>query len=119
MNITPIVFYRTSTGNEPVREWLKALDSAERQILGNDLQAIQMGWATSDISEPLVKSFGDGLFESRSSLPRNRIGRIFFCLYERRIILLHGFIKKTQQTPDKEKELAKKRQKNLLNGRKL
>jgi phage-related protein len=59
----------------------------------------------------LVKCFGDGLFEIRSTLPSHRISRVFFCMYEGCIVLLHGFIKKTTQTPPAELALAKKRQK--------
>jgi len=114
--MTPIRFYQTSAGNEPVREWLKALDSEDRKVIGDDLQTIQLGWTTGSIGEPLVKSFGSGLFEARSSLPNHRISRIFFCLHERIIVLLHGFIKKTQQTTDADKELAKKRQKDIMKG---
>jgi phage-related protein len=65
---------------------------------------------------PHSRAFGDGLFELR---PRGRsgIGRAFYCfMFERRIVVLHAFIKKTQQTPDRELKLARKRQKELQNG---
>ncbi len=65
---------------------------------------------------PHSRAFGDGLFELR---PRGRsgIGRAFYCfMFERRIVVLHAFIKKTQQTPDRELKLARKRQKELLDG---
>ena len=114
--ITPVSFYRTTAGNEPVREWLKSLSPQDRKTLGNDLQTIQLGWQTGLVCEPLVKSFGAGLFEMRTCLSSSqRIARVFFCIHERKIILLHGFIKKTQKTPNAELELAKKRQKSLKN----
>jgi phage-related protein len=65
---------------------------------------------------PHSRAFGDGLFELR---PRGRsgIGRAFYCfLVGRRIVVLHAFIKKTQQTPDKELKLARKRMKELQDG---
>jgi phage-related protein len=65
---------------------------------------------------PHSRAFGDGLFELR---PRGRsgIGRAFYCfMFERRIVVLHAFIKKTQQTPDRELKLARKRQKELQDG---
>jgi phage-related protein len=65
---------------------------------------------------PHSRAFGHGLFELR---PRGRsgIGRAFYCfMLERRIVVLHAFIKKTQQTPDRELKLARKRQKELLDG---
>jgi phage-related protein len=65
---------------------------------------------------PHSRAFGDGLFEIR---PRGRsgIGRAFYCfVVGRRIVVLHAFIKKTQQTPDHELKLARKRMKELQNG---
>ncbi len=108
-----VYFYRTEVGNEPVREWLKTLNRDDRKLIGDDLQTVQLGWNTGVIGEPLVKSFGAGLFEVRSTLPSKRIARIFFCVYQDKIVLLHAFIKKTEKTPDTERELAKKRQKSF------
>ncbi|HOB62388.1 MAG TPA: type II toxin-antitoxin system RelE/ParE family toxin [Candidatus Competibacteraceae bacterium] len=65
---------------------------------------------------PHSKAFGDGLFEIR---PRGTsgIGRAFYCfLVERRVVVLHAFVKKSQQTPDKEVKLARKRLKEVSNG---
>ena len=65
---------------------------------------------------PHSKAFGDGLFELR---PRERsgIGRAFYCfLLGKRIVIVHAFIKKTQETPDKELKLARKRVKELQHG---
>lgn len=62
---------------------------------------------------PHSRAFGEGLFELR---PRGKtgIGRAFYCfLLGKRIIVLHAFIKKTQQTPDKELKLARKRLKEV------
>ena len=65
---------------------------------------------------PHSRAFGDGLFELR---PRGRegIGRAFYCfLIGRRVMVLHAFIKKSQQTPDHELKLARKRLKGIQNG---
>ena len=65
---------------------------------------------------PHSKAFGDGLFELR---PRGRsgIGRAFYCfLLGKRIVIVHAFIKKTQETPDKELKLARKRVRELQHG---
>ena len=65
---------------------------------------------------PHSRAFGEGLFELR---PRGRsgIGRAFYCfLKNKRIVVLHAFIKKSQQTPDRELRLARKRMKELPNG---
>ncbi len=65
---------------------------------------------------PYSRAFGDGLFELR---PRGRsgIGRAFYCfLVGKRIVVLHAFIKKSQQTPERELKLARKRLKELQDG---
>jgi phage-related protein len=56
---------------------------------------------------------GDGLWEARTTLPSNRIARVLFFVNRDRIVLLHGFIKKTQKTPDEELALARKRRKEF------
>lgn len=69
-----------------------------------------------DLRVPHSRAFGDGLFELR---PRGRagIGRAFYCfLVGRRVVVLHAFIKKSRQTPDRELTLARKRLKELQHG---
>ena len=60
---------------------------------------------------PVVRSLGRGLWEVRSNLTRRKIARVIFCVDDGRMILLHGFIKKTQQKPQKDIDLAHKRKK--------
>ena len=97
-----------------MRQWIKQLTLLDRQAIGEDLQLIQFGWDEGVIGEPLVKSLGGGLFEVRSALPTHRIARIFFCIFQNKIILPYGFIKKTQKTPLEALALAKKRQHELM-----
>lgn len=101
----PVIFFRSASGNEPVREWLKRLPSDERRLIGEDLQVLQYRWP---LGMPLVDSLGDGLWEVRSRLP-TRIARTLFFVHNEEIILLHGFIKKTQKTPTEDRTLALKR----------
>jgi phage-related protein len=62
---------------------------------------------------PHTNSFGGGLFELRLKGAEG-IARVFFCLIvKQQIVMLHGFIKKTQKTPDKELKLAKQRMKEF------
>lgn len=88
-----------------MREWLKGLPAEERKAVGEDLMTVQFRWP---LGMPLVGSLGDGIWEVRSRLP-TRIARTLFFVHEEEIILLHGFIKKTQQTPKEDKALALKR----------
>jgi len=104
------VFFKTDTGDEPVREWLLSLAKHERKIIGDDVLKVPYCWP---IGKPLVGSLGQGLWEVRSRL-ENRIARVFFCVEGKTIVLLHGFVKKSQKTPKRELDLAIKR-KNQLN----
>jgi phage-related protein len=107
----PLTFWRSSLGNEPTRDWFRDLPNADRTMLGKDLRRVQFGWP---IGMPLVKSLGHGLWELRTSLPSKREARIVFCVNEHTIVVLNGFIKKTQKTPISELNLALKRMKDLL-----
>lgn len=110
MREIPVVFYRTSTGIEPVRDWLRGLPEDDRRKIGIDLATVQVGWP---VGMPLCRSLGDGLWEVRSSLPSRRIARLLFFVHEGRIGILHGFIKKTPKTPHDEIDLARKRMKEM------
>ena len=102
----PARFYRQDSGREPVREWLKSLNPEDRRILGEDIKYVEFSWP---IGMPLVRSLGRELWELRSSLPGGRTARVLFCVQDRAMVLLNGFIKKTQRTPAREVELALKR----------
>lgn len=107
---TPVVFYRTRAGAEIVRDWLRGLDEADRHAVGMDLMRVQYRWP---VGMPLCRALGDGLWEVRSSLPSNRIARVLFCVQQGRILALHGFIKKTQKTPDEDLALARRRKREF------
>ena len=107
---TPLVFYRSSGGKEPVREWLKALDAPDRLAVGQDLMRAQWRWP---VGMPLCRGMGQGLWEIRTELPSKRIARVLLCLDEGDLVALHAFINKTQKTPDDELALARRRQKEL------
>ena len=106
----PAIFYRNEVGTEPVRDWLKALDKEERYLIGTDIKTVEFGWP---IGMPSYRPMGGGPFEVRTNLPQGRIARVLFCIYEGRMVLLHGFIKKTQKTPLKELDLATERKRKL------
>ena len=92
----PARFYISSTDRNPVREWILELPSEDRRTVGKDIQKVEFGWP---IGRPHCAPLGQGLWEVRSDLDSNRIARVIFCLGEGHMILLHGFIKKTQKTP--------------------
>ena len=70
----------------------------------------------ADLKMPISKALGKGLFELRCQ-GKEGIGRVLYCtMVNREIILLHGFIKKTQKTPPHELEIAKRRMKEVHRG---
>jgi phage-related protein len=106
----PVRFYRTTAGREPALDWLRELDKADRQVIGVNLMRVQFGWP---IGMPLVRSLGDGLWEVRSDLRRGRVARLLFCFHQGLLVVLHGFIKKTQKTPPGDLELARRRMREI------
>lgn len=102
----PVVFYRTPAGTEVVRNWLRGLEDHDRNAVGQDLMRVQFRWP---VGMPLCRAMGDGLWELRSDLPSNRIARVLFSVQQGKILVLHGFIKKTRKTPDEDLALARKR----------
>jgi phage-related protein len=104
-----VVFYRTTAGHEPVREWLKALPVEDRKIIGDDLKTAQYGWP---LGMPLIRKLETGLWEVRCRL-QDRIARVIFTVEGDTMVLLHGFIKKSQRTPLQDMQLARQRLQSL------
>ncbi len=102
-----VKFYKTNSGVEPVRVWLKKLDKSDLKIIGKDMFKVQLTWPCGF---PLVTKIDRKLWEIRTKL-KDTISRIFFTVKKKEIVLLHGFIKKTQKTPKKEVDIAKNRMK--------
>jgi phage-related protein len=107
----PAVFYATRRGNEPVREWLKKLDAESRQIVGENIATAEFSWP---IGMPLCRDMGKGLHEIRTHITNGRIARVLFPPIAGEMVLLHGFIKKTQKTQKSYLDLAIKRMKEYM-----
>lgn len=103
--ILEVRFFRTTAGNEPVREWLKSLTREDRKNIGEDIKTAQFGWP---IGMPLIRKLEKGLWEVRITL-EDGIARVVFTVVANRMILLHGFVKKSQKTPKNDLETAQKR----------
>lgn len=82
----------------------------DRRRIGGDLMKVEFGWPCG---APLCRSLSvyPGLHEVRSRLEGRRIARVFFIVSDRNMVLLHGFMKKSQATPQKELKLAERRMK--------
>ncbi len=83
----------------------------DRKLIGRDIQKVEFGWP---LGMPYCRSLGNGLWEVRSDLTDGKIGRVIFGIVRKRMVLLHGFVKKTQKTPEQDLKLAVKRMKEVL-----
>jgi phage-related protein len=106
----PLAFWRSVTGREPVREWLKELSREDKRTIGRDIAKVQFGWP---VGLPLCRPLSGGLWEVRSSLPSRREARVFFGLHEGALIALHAIIKKSRKTPAEDLALARQRLKEI------
>ena len=95
--------YLDARGNNPVEEFIETLPVGDRASLRARIDFLaEIG---NRAREPLSKSLGSGLFELRV-----KACRIFYCFKPGGVIvLLHGFMKKSQKTPRREMEIAQKR----------
>jgi phage-related protein len=114
MKRVPAIFFRTESGGEPVRDWLKNFEKDDRKRIGEDIRTVEFGWP---IGMPVSRPMGGGLHEIRTSLNRNRIARVIFYIDKRsRMVLLHGFIKKTAATSADDLEIARRNKANHERG---
>ena len=110
--ILNIVFYRSEAGNEPVREWLKGLSREDKRRIGEDIKTAQIGWP---LGMPLIRKIQKDLWEVRTTV-ESGIARVFFTVDGEYMILLHGFIKKSQKTPQHELKTGVVRLANYRRG---
>lgn len=106
-----VVFYKEPVKpfNSPVHEWLEDFNKDEKKKIGHGIMVLQCRWP---LGMPLVENIGKGLWELRIKL-ENRIIRITFILNRGTLILLHGFVKKTQKTSPRDLEISVQRKKKF------
>ena len=111
MKRLPAAFFRGEAGNEPVRDWLRsdAFSPEDRRRIGEDIKTVEFGWP---IGMPVCRPMGSGLWEVRTGL-KDRVARVLFCVHGARMVLLHGFVKKTRRAPDADIALALERKRKL------
>lgn len=100
-----VSFYRTEAGNEPVREWLTEMPREDRRTIGTDIRTVELGWP---IGMPVARKLDPALWKVRTALD-DTIASVIFTVVSSVMVLLHGFIKKSQKTPASDLALAKQR----------
>lgn len=103
--ILKVTFYRTASGNEPVRDWLKGIDRPSRKAVGEDIKTAQYGWP---VGMPLIEKLEPALWQVRSHI-RDGIARVIFTVEGHEMVLLHAFVKKTPKTPPSDLKIARQR----------
>lgn len=103
-------FYESAGGSKPAREWLLEMSADNRRIIGYDIETVEFGWP---VGMPTCRALGSGLWEVRSNLTGGTVGRIIFTIAAGEMVLLHGLIKKTKQTPPQAIALADKRRREI------
>lgn len=107
-----LVFYRTMVGREPVRDWLRELTQVDRKTVSVGLKTAQYGWP---LGMPLVRKLEPGLWEVRSQIS-DGVARVIFTVDDDVMVLLHGFVKKSQEMPLEDLRTTRQRLADLRGG---
>lgn len=107
--ILSVRFFCTDAGNEPVRDFLKTQTMEDRRAIGTDIKTVQFGWP---LGMPLVRKMAPDLWEVRSDIA-DGIVRVLFTVADAHMVLLHAFVKKSQQTPKADLDTARARLQKL------
>jgi phage-related protein len=113
-NIRPLSTWQITYYNERVQRDVWAMPAG---IVADYLRLTEaMALYGADLRMPHSRAMGGGLFELRPKGPEG-IGRVFYCTQVgKTIVVLHSFVKKTQETPDAEMRVARKRLKDVQHG---
>src|SRR5258708_19734709 len=114
LKILPARLFKTGSGTEPVREWLKDMDNDDSRIMGGDIRTVEYGWPIGMPVCRSIKGYRD-LWEVRSRISDGRIARVIFHISGGENIFPHWVFIKNHQTPQQKLTVSNRRQKGLLN----
>lgn len=107
-----VVFYDAPNGELPAKEFLDSLDVKMRAKMAHTIGILQANGVQTRL--PYSEHLDDGIFEVRAKVGSDISRVLYFFFVGKSIVLTNGFIKKTQKTPPREIELAKKYRKEYL-----
>ncbi len=117
-----IEYYVDENGNNPVENFIKNIDN--KKLQAKVFRAIHLLEEKGHLIDTLnSKYLSDDLFELRIKQSTNLVRILYFFRYGKRIVLTHGFIKKSRETPKRELEIALKRmhryikREEIINGK--
>jgi phage-related protein len=106
-------YYRDANGNEPVKEFLNSLSLPAKAKMMRQIELLTERGVL--LKEPYTRHIKGKLRELRIKDSHGAVRVLYFTYTGRRFILLHGFIKKTEKTPDREIKIAEKRMGDYIN----
>lgn len=112
-----VEFYETADGKQPAKEFLLSLDKKMRAKMADTIIILQDNGY--ELREPYSKHLSEGIFELRAKVGSDITRVLYFFYVDRHIILTNGFIKKTQKTPPREIERAKKYRADYLSRKEI
>lgn len=101
-----VVFYKKADGTAPAQEFILSLDEKMRTKMLKTIKMLED--SAYELREPYSKALTEGILELRAKVGSDTSRVLYFFVVGKTAVLTNGFIKKTQKTPRKEIELAKK-----------
>lgn len=108
-----VVFFRTSSGREPAREFIASLPAEDRAKVYGHIEILADKGVL--LEKPFVDHIEAKIWELRISITKREVRVLYFITSGKTAVLLHGFIKKTQRTPRGEIDIAIRRMGQYLN----
>lgn len=107
-----VIFYDKQDGTVPVQDFLRSLDVKMRAKVARAIDLLKMNGY--ELREPHSKPLGDGIFELSAQVATNISRVLYFFVVNGRAVLTHGFVKRTEQTPQSEIDRAKRYREDFL-----
>ena len=104
-SVLDIEFYKKADGSEPAKDFVLGLPPKMRTKVYRTIDMLETNG--TDLREPYSKYLNDGIFELRAQVGSNISRVLYFFMVGKKAILTHGFVKKTQKTPQSEIDRAK------------
>mgnify|MGYP003314438092 FL=1 len=107
-----VEFYETESGDKPSLDFINTLEVKLRAKVFRDLELLEN--KGNELRKPYSENLEDGIFELRTIQGNNIVRNLYFFIVGKKIIITHGFRKKTQKTPPEEIQKAKKYREDYL-----
>lgn len=108
-----VIFFRSSSGREPARDFIESLPTEERAKVYGHVEILANKGVL--LEKPFVDHIDGKIWELRISITKREVRMLYFMTTGKTAVLLHGFVKKTQRTPRGEIEIAVRRMRQYLN----